>query len=97
VIRPGWNDYSEARADDPVDTVENSFTRPLLHSKELIELVNLHSDLFLGLQGHQNKLTVFGRVKYLAKIFVLDGHSLDILYKTFHGIPPVGDFNTVDN
>jgi hypothetical protein len=35
--------------------------------------VDFHPDLFLGLQRHDHELAVPGRVKHLAKIFILDG------------------------
>jgi hypothetical protein len=59
--------------------------RPFFHAEELIKLVHFHPDLLLGLQRHDNKLTVSGRVKYPAKFFILDGNALDVLYKTIHG------------
>jgi hypothetical protein len=47
--------------------------------------MHFHPDLFLGLQRHDNQLAVLGRVKHLAKIFILDADFFDVLYVTFHG------------
>src|SRR5450631_4643737 len=84
VIRPGRDDYREARSDCRPNAIENRLTGPLLHAKELVELVDFRPDLFLGLQRHDNKLTVPGRVKHPAKFFILDGNALDVLHITFH-------------
>ena len=42
------DDDCEARPDRRPNTIENRFTSPFLHSKELVELVDFLSDLFLG-------------------------------------------------
>src|SRR5450759_53943 len=80
VIRPGRDEYGEARVDYRANAIENGLTRPFFHAKELIELVHFHPDLLLGLQRHYNELTVPGRVKHLAKIFILDSDALDVLH-----------------
>ena len=49
VIRPGWDDYREARSDRRPNAIENRLTGTLFHAKELVELVDFSSDLFLGL------------------------------------------------
>src|SRR5450759_2924753 len=84
VIRPSRDENGEARADHRANTIENGLARPFLHAKELIELVHFHPDLLLGLQRHDNELTVPGRVKHPAKLVIPDGDTLDILYKAFH-------------
>src|SRR5450830_1802428 len=48
VIRPSRDDYREARPDRRPNTIENRLTGPLLHAKELVELVDFSPDLFLG-------------------------------------------------
>jgi hypothetical protein len=40
VIRPGRDDYREARSDRRPNAIENRLTGPLLHAKELVELVD---------------------------------------------------------
>src|ERR1039457_2259784 len=47
VIRPSRDDYREARPDRRPNTIENRLTGPLLHAKELVELVDFSPDLFL--------------------------------------------------
>ena len=84
VIRPSRDEHGETRADHRVNAIENGLARSFLYAKELIELVNFHPDLLLGLQCHDNELTVPGRVKHAAKILIFDGIVLDVLYKTFH-------------
>ena len=49
VIRPGWDDYREARSDRRPNAIENRLTGTLLHAKELVELVDFRPDFFLGL------------------------------------------------
>jgi len=48
VIRPSRDDYREARSNRRPDTIENRLTGPLFHAKELVELVEFRSNLFLG-------------------------------------------------
>src|ERR1035437_8159207 len=49
VIRPCRDDYRKAGADRRPNAIENRVTGPLLHAKELVELVHFRPDLFLGL------------------------------------------------
>ena len=49
VIRSGWDDYREARANRRPNAIENRLTGTLLHAKELIGLVSFGPYLFLGL------------------------------------------------
>ena len=49
VLRPGRDDYREASAERRPDAIKNRLTGPLLNAKELIELVDFRTDLFLGL------------------------------------------------
>src|SRR5664279_883598 len=84
VIRPSRDENGEARADHRANAVENGLARTFLHAKELIELVNFHPDLLLGFQCHDHELTVLSRVKYLAKIIILDRDAFNIFHKTFH-------------
>ena len=49
VLRPGRDNYREAGADRRPNAIENRLTGPLLNAKELIELVDFRTDLFLGL------------------------------------------------
>ena len=49
VIRPSGDDYCQASADSRPNAIENRLTGPLLHAKELVELVDFRPDLFLGL------------------------------------------------
>ena len=64
--------------------IENRFAGPFLHAKELVELMDFRPDLFLGLQRHDDELTVLCRVKHAAKLVILDGEMLDVVHKTFH-------------
>jgi len=48
VIRPRRDDNREARSDRRPNAIEKGLTCPLLHAKELVELVDFRSDLFLG-------------------------------------------------
>src|SRR5450756_1594281 len=84
VLRSSRDKHGESRADHRANAIENGLARPFLHAKELIELVHFRPDLFLGLQRHDNELTVPSRVKHPAKFFLLDGDALDVLHKTFH-------------
>ena len=83
---PCRHEHGKARFDRRTDTIENGFACPLLHPKELIEFVHFHPDLLPGLQRHYNQLTVPGRVKHMAKIFILDSDFFDVLYETFPDI-----------
>ena len=49
VIRPSRDDYREAGADRRPNAIQNGLTGPLLHAKELVELMHFRPDLFLGL------------------------------------------------
>jgi hypothetical protein len=49
MIHPRRDDYREARSDRRPNAIENRLTGPLLHAKELIELVDFRPDLFLWL------------------------------------------------
>ena len=48
VIRPGRDEYRKARSDRRPNAIENNITGPFLDAKELVELVDFRSDLFLG-------------------------------------------------
>jgi hypothetical protein len=67
-----------------VNAIENGFARPFFHAKELIQLMHFRPDLLLGLQRHDNELTVPSRVKHLAKIFIFDSDGFNVLHETFH-------------
>ena len=54
VIRPGRDDYREARSDRRPNAIENCLPRPLLHAKELVELMDLCPDLLPGLERHDD-------------------------------------------
>ena len=45
---PSRDDDREASSDHCPNAIENRLTGPLLHAKELVELVDLRPDLFLG-------------------------------------------------
>jgi hypothetical protein len=47
VFGPSRDDNREARFDRCPNAIENRLTAPLLHAKELVELVDLGPDLFL--------------------------------------------------
>src|ERR1051326_925897 len=48
VLGPSRDDYREPRTDRGSHAIENRFTGPILHAKELVKRVNFHPDLFLG-------------------------------------------------
>jgi len=103
VIRPSRDDYREARSDRRPNTIKNRLTGPLLYAKELVERVHLHPNLLLGLQRHDDELAVLCRVKHPAKLIILDGETLDVLYKAFHNVsfrypdPQVRAFDIIQN
>jgi len=70
VIRPAGTSQ-QSPLDHCVNAIEYGLACAFLDAKELIELVDFHPDLFLGLQGHDNELTVLRSVKHLAKISFL--------------------------
>src|ERR1035437_717489 len=84
VIRPSRDNHGKARADRSANAIENGFTCAFLDAKELIELMYFHPDLLLGLQSHDNELTVLSCVKHLAKILILDSNAFNILHITYH-------------
>lgn len=49
VIGASRDDYRKARPDRRPNAIENRLTAPLLHTKELVKLVDLRPDLLLGL------------------------------------------------
>jgi hypothetical protein len=73
VIRSSRDDNREPCADCRPNTIENRLTGPLLHAKKLVERVYFRSDLFLGLQRHDDELAVFRRVKHPAKLDIFHG------------------------
>src|ERR1017187_2179430 len=84
VIRPGRDDNRPARLDRRPNAIQHSLTGPLLHAKELVELVNFRSNLFLGLQRHQDELAILCRIKHSSKLDILDGEIFDVLNKSLH-------------
>ena len=84
VIRSRKHEHGESRADRCANTIKKGLARTFLHPKELIEFMHLHPDLLFWLQRHYNELTVPSGVKHLAKIFILDCNTFDVLYITFH-------------
>jgi hypothetical protein len=50
MLGPSRDDYGEASSDRGPKAIENRLTGPLLHAKELVELVHFSPDLFLGLE-----------------------------------------------
>src|ERR1035437_5095877 len=58
VICPTRDEHGESRADHRANSIENGLASPFLHAKELIGYVRFHPDLLLGLQRHDNELTV---------------------------------------
>jgi hypothetical protein len=49
VFGPSRDDYRETCSDRRPNAIENRLTGPLLHAKELVELVDFRPDLFFGL------------------------------------------------
>jgi hypothetical protein len=84
VICPDRDNYCEAGADRRPNAIKNRFSGPLLNAKELIELVDFRTDLFLGLYRHEDELAVLCRVDYLTELVILDSEIFYILHKTFH-------------
>src|SRR5664279_486551 len=84
VICPGRNDDREARPDRRAGAIENSLPGSLLDPEELVELVDFRTDLFLGLERHDDQLAVLRRVEHPTKLLVADGETLDVLHKAFH-------------
>jgi hypothetical protein len=84
VIDPGRNEHGEAGLNSSPGAIQYDLASPLFNTKELVDLVNLGADVFLGLQRHEDKLRVLGRVEHLAKLVIFDGETFDILHKTFH-------------
>jgi hypothetical protein len=84
VVRPGRDHYCETCSDRCPNAIENRIARTLFHSKELVELVNFQSNLFIGLQRHDNKLATFRSIMHLPKVNVPDSDFLDVLYKSLH-------------
>src|SRR3972149_573390 len=70
VLRPGRNDYCEARPDLRPNAIEHRFTNSLLHAEELIERVDFRADLFLGPQSHDHELAVLGGVEHPTEVRV---------------------------
>ena len=90
MLRPRRDEHRETRPDLRPNAIENRLAAPLLHPKELIELVDLGPDLLFGLQGHEDELAVLGRVEHPAKIRVVEGEALDVLDEAFHDDTSVG-------
>ena len=63
VFGPSRDHDREARSDRRPNAIENRLTGPLLHAKELVELVDFRPDLFLGLDRNHDKLAVLCRAK----------------------------------
>src|SRR5450756_2570281 len=102
VIRPGRDDYRPARSDRCPNAIEHRLTGPLLHAKELVELVDFRPDLFLGLKRHQDELAILCRIKHSAKLDALDGEIFDVLHKSFHNdssfsFCPTAAFDAIQN
>lgn len=88
VIRPGRNDDRKSRLDRRPRAVKNRLPGPLLHAKELIQLVHFRPDLLLGLQCHDDELTILRRIQHSAELLVLHCNALDVLYEAFHDVSP---------
>lgn len=74
----------ETGVDGRVHTIDDRFAVSLLNAKELIERVDLRTDLFLWFQRHDDKLAVLGRIQYLPECCVRHGDFFDILDVPFH-------------
>jgi hypothetical protein len=90
VIRPRRDDNCEARSNRSSHTIENRLAGSFFDTKELIERVDFGPDFLVGIQRHEDELTVFRRVNHPAEIFILVRQVLNVLDKAFHNkIPPM--------
>jgi hypothetical protein len=58
MIGAGRDDHRETGPNRGMHTVENRLARAFLHTEELIEFMDFHSDLLLGVQRHDDELAV---------------------------------------
>jgi hypothetical protein len=90
VMRPSLDYYREAGFDRGANAIENCLASSLLDAEKLVKLMDFGPDLFRGLQRHNHKLTVPSRVKYAAKVIVLDRDIFDVLYEALHSMAALG-------
>ena len=87
MARAGRHHHCEPGLHGRSHAIDDGLTRTLLDPEELIDVVDLHANLFPWPQGHHHKLAVVRGVENPAKFAVVDRNLLDVLHKAFHDPP----------
>ena len=87
----GGHEDREPRLDAVLNAVKHRLAFAFLYPKELIELVNLATDIFPGLEAHHDELAIFAEYKTVRKSCSVR-RLLDVVDVTFHNflIPSLG-------
>ena len=74
---------------------QNGGAAALFHTRELVELVHLLTDIGVHLQRHRDQLAAGQGVKHLAKVGVADGDFLDTANEALPGVSPGAERTSV--
>jgi hypothetical protein len=84
VVSAGWHQDREPGLDAMLNAVKHRLAFAFLYSEELIELVDLCTDILTGLKAHHNELAIFRRVQDRAERLVLLRCLFDVVDVAFH-------------
>ena len=74
-----WHQNREAGLDAMLNAVKNRLAFAFLYPEELIELVDLCTDILTRLQAHHDELAILRRIQDCAKRLVLVSSLFDVL------------------
>jgi hypothetical protein len=73
-----------------LNAIKHRLAFAFLYPKELLERVDLCTDVFTGLKAHHDKLAIFRRIQDRAEGLVLLRHLFDVVDGAFHSfLPPI--------
>ena len=67
----GGHKDCEPRLDAMLNAIKHRLAFPFLYPEELIQLMDLCTDIFTGLESHHDELTILRRIQDCAKRLVL--------------------------
>ena len=67
-----------------LDAIKYRLAFAFLYSEELIELVDLCTDIFTGLKAHDDELAILRRIQHLAERLVLLRCLFDVVDVALH-------------
>jgi hypothetical protein len=88
VVSASGHEDREAGLDAMLNAIKHRLAFAFLYPKELIEFVDLCTDIFTGLKAHHDELAILRRIQDRAEGLVLSRSPFDVVDVAFHSFLP---------